>query len=90
MCCHLDLAITTAYTIASDQSIHQSNICVPFHMPPHSTSRHLGTSAPRQGESQGPFDGTNYLPRVITKNNTRLAEFVDVYGFNSFRIMAGW
>ena len=58
-------------------------------MPPH-LDTDLGTSAPRQGESQGPFDGTNYLPRIITKNNTRLAEFVDVYGFNSFRIMAGW
>ena len=47
-------------------------------------------NSPSQGESTGQFDGTNYLPRILTKNNTRLAELVDDFGFNCFRVMASW
>ncbi|GMH57979.1 hypothetical protein TL16_g02513 [Triparma laevis f. inornata] len=48
------------------------------------------SNSPRQGESQGPFDGSNYLPRVLLSNDTRLDELVNSYGFNSFRVQASW
>ena len=44
----------------------------------------------KKNESTGNFTGSNYLPRILTKNETRLATLVDEYGFNCFRIMAGW
>ena len=42
------------------------------------------------GESQGPFNGSNYLPRLLARNESFLAELVNDLGFNCFRIMAGW
>ena len=48
------------------------------------------SNSPSQGESQGPFDGSNYLPRVLLSNDTRLDELVNSYGFNSFRVQAAW
>ena len=48
------------------------------------------SNSPGQGESQGAFDGSNYMPRIIMSNDTRLDELINTYGFNTYRISAAW
>ena len=47
-------------------------------------------NSPSRGESQGNFDGTNYMPRILLSNDTRLNELINMLGFNCFRIGAHW
>ena len=43
-----------------------------------------------EAKGTGPFTGRNYLPLILTSNQSRVTQLVDEYGFNCFRIMASW